>query len=112
MTASDSLMTCGMHCLSGLSVWDTVFQDNTPYKIVAAIIAGKPVLDEHKIWMSEREEMIRAACTLLDVSSGALVACSHILTAIRMSYESTPNPQFVYNCVAKAHSAIERARSG
>lgn len=109
-TKAEEIIVCGMHCLSGLKVWDVVFEDNTPYKIVAAIIAGKPVGPGMRAWMDDMERKLQQAISMLGVESGALLACQYLLTAIRMSYEAEPSALFVYNSVAKATNALKRAR--
>lgn len=97
-------MSAGMYALAGLKVWDLEFADRTPYRIVAAVIAGKPTTEADRAWVERTAQTIDRAIELLGVSSGTLCGARQALKAVAMLLADEINEQLVYNVVTKAQS--------
>lgn len=108
-TKQESL-TAAFHCLSSLKLWDIVFQDNRPYTIVAKMMSGERIGPGDLAWIDDMQSKINTAIEAIGVSNGALVACRHVLEAIRMAGDDEINAQHVYNLCSKAAASIEKAK--
>ena len=80
-------------CMRALAMlrlcYDPLFDDNTPYSIVAATTADSELSIKHLDWLNDMRQKLNDTIALLEVKSGMLVDARDLLESIREIAEGT-----------------------